>query len=343
MPKRKTRRARRKGPPAPYVVPPKTSAHPPLVIDRALILGATKCGDLDTGLRLAANHVNARFAAAHGDVVKTLERQLAFLNGRAEVAEKALDKNDRNLAGEPVQIHAVQVHGGADGPADPYQEIPPSKWQLKDKANLGLGLFMIVGLMLAAYLGFYASYVNAELDLFHQHPYVPMALAVLAPAAGYAIKAAGSAFTDPLMRERYRQGVIFAGIAAFFIYVPLFGLQFKGLSGAWDPFAEQSATLAWAFNVAHVFAETLIAGGIFSALQATADSYSRANKIDNPNRPALQREDAFLTPLAARRVDAAAEVEGRLVQLYGVRDDALTLVETAIRERMNQEPPEGLL
>lgn len=343
---RKHRNAKPRGVAPPPVAKATRAADPapqPLTIDRALVAAATETGDEETALRLAFAHVDARFKAAHGDVAALMERQLAFRNGRAEVTLKALDKNDRILAGEPVQIHAVQEHGGVDGPADPYVELPPRKWQLKDQVNAGFAVVMIIGLMIASYLGFYASFMNAELEVFHQHPYVPLALAVLAPAAGYAIKAAGAAFADPLVQDRYRQGVIIAGIAAFFLYVPIFALQFKGLSGAWDPFAEPNALLAWAFNVTHVFAETLIAGGIFAALERTAAGYSRTRKIDNPNRPALSREDERLTALAEIRVAEAGTLEGRLARLYGVRDDALALVETAIRERMNRQPPEGLL
>ncbi len=344
MAKRRRNQKHQPGPPSPYRERNAAPAAAKLLnIDLGLVVAATECGDLETALGMGGRHVHARFRSLYGHLVAPLERQVAFLQGRIDVSTSALTRNDRNLVAEPLQIQAAYENGGIEGPANPDVELPPRKWQLLDKINAGLGAFMIIALMIASYLGFYASFINAELEVFYQRPYVPLALAVLAPAAGYALKTAGNTFTDPLVKQRYRQGVIIAGLAAFFIYVPIFGLQFKGLSGAWDPFAEPSPLLAWAFNVAHVFAETLIAAGIFAQFDATAQKYAPSQKVPNPHRPVLIREDEALTTLTAARITELADPEGELNRLYGIRDDALVYVETAIRQRMNQEPPKGLL
>lgn len=344
MAKRRRKHQDHSVPPSPYQ---ERNAAPAalevLRIDLSLVIATTDCGDQGVALGLGRDHVDGRFMATFGDLVTQLERQAAFLGGRVDVAMSALTRNDRHLAAEPLQIQAAYQNGGVDGPADPAVETPPSKWQLRDKVNAIVGCFLIISLMIASYLGFYASFINAQLEVFHDLPYVPLSLAVLAPAAGYALKAAGNTFTDPLTKDRYRQAVIIAGLAAFFIYVPIFGLQFKGLSGAWDPYATKSAFLAWAFNVAHVFAETLIAAGIFAQLDATASKYAPSQKVDNPHRPPLKREDQAQTALTSARVSAAADPEGELARIYGFRTDAHTFVKTAILQRMNQEPPKSLL
>ncbi|MEO1687829.1 MAG: hypothetical protein AAFU61_07980, partial [Pseudomonadota bacterium] len=118
---------------------------------------------------------------------------------------------------------------------------------------------------------------------------------------------------------------------------------FEGLSGVFDPFAEPNHFLGWAFNVAHIFAETLIAAGLYTHLEAVMMKYAPSEEIDNPARPPLERSKAWQAgPVEQLRL-RLGRIEGRLARLYGLRESTRILVETAIRQRMNEKPREGLL
>lgn len=319
------------------------SMDPPLPIDRGLMNAAADLDDLDHALTIAYGHVDAVFQTKHGDEVAALEEEKGYVTDRLRVESTALDKIDRELAGEPTQIPAPQQNGGSDGPADPNIELPPKYWQLRDQLNACVVIVAILGLTIASYFGIEATFASAQLPIFDDHPYLSFMLAVIVPCAGLAVKMGGNVFSDPATRDRYRQSIVIIGIIAFFLWIPLFGLLFEGLSGVFDPFKEPDHLLGWGFNVTHIIAEALIAAGLYAQLDAIMLKYAPSRKVDNPARRALIGEKRPQLRVVEGLSARLGWIEGRLAQLYGLRGAARVLVEAAIRQRLNQKPRDGLL
>lgn len=313
------------------------------LLDRQVIMAAANCGDLETALKIGFDHADASFTILHGAVVTALETEAEFVRARARVEDSALSSTDRELAGQPHQIDAPFENGGITGPGQPNMEVPPLRWQLRDKLTGALSVVAITGLAVASYYGIEASFEDAQLPIFEQNPHLPKMLAVMPAAAGYSVKLIGNVFTDPANRELYRKGIAIAGGVAFAAWVPMFAGLFEGLSGVFDPFAEPKHVLGWSFNVGHIIAEVLIAAGLYAHLDAVVQKYAPSGKVDNPVRPALERAQAGQIAEAEGRALRLALIEGRLKQLYAVHAKTRNIVDAAIRERMNQTPPDGLL
>ena len=314
-----------------------------LPIVRSVISAAIDTGELDLALEIGGRHVDAGYKEAHGAEVVALEREAELVGARKDIEQASLNTIDARLSMEPPQIPAPLENGGTDGPGDPDREIPPNRWQLRDKVGAGLITLTVLALIIASFFGFHATFAAAQLPIFDDFPHLPFLLAVLAPAAGLAIKFAATVFDDPANRKRYRQVLAFGGIASFLIYVPMLSALFEGLSGVWDPFAEPNHLLGWGFNVTHIVAEALITAALYDQLTAIMNKYAPSTLIDNPARPPLERQKADLLEAIEALVKRLGRIEGRLAQLDGVRDSAQVLVEAAIRQRMNEQPREGLL
>ena len=314
-----------------------------LAIDQGVVRAAIDTGEPDTAIRLAWEHVNAEFQIDYGVLVAQLERLLENAQARLRVEQAELDRIDRQLAAEPLQIPASKLNGGIDGPGDPLVEVPPSQWLRADKIEGVFCLLSVIALWFACYFGIHATFANAQLPIFDDSPYLAFMLATLVPVAGLAVKLAGHVFDDPANRVRYRKAVVFAGIGAFFLWIPMFGALFEGLSGVFDPFKEANHLLGWAFNVGHIFAEVLIAAGIWAYLGAILNKYAPSELVDNPARPPLLRAQTLQIEVVEGWVREVGRIEGELARLYGIRDSARNLVETAIRQKMNEQPRVGLL
>ncbi|MEM8821052.1 MAG: hypothetical protein AAGE90_16240 [Pseudomonadota bacterium] len=315
----------------------------PVPIDRGVVGAAIDCGELEQALGLGKAHADAEFDIVHGGRVTSLEAQAVFLRARLDVEQAELDRNERALAREPLQIPASKQNGGADSPGDETEEVPPRRWQLRDQLSAGGAALGIVGLSAASYFGVEATFANAQLPIFDDNPHLTYALAAIAPTAGLAVKTAGKVFTDPDNRDRYNKLVVIAGIGAFALWVPMFGGLFEGLSGVFDPFAEPNHLLGWAFNVGHIIAEVFIAAGLSVHLDATMLKYAPSEQVDNQARPPLERAKAKQVSVVEGLTARLGDVEGPLSRLYGLRERARILVEAAIRQRMNEKPRDGLL
>lgn len=314
-----------------------------LGIDRGLVGAATEIGDQDPALASGEAYIESEFQILYGDQVAELERERGHVQSRVDVEKTALDGLDAQLAGEPPQIHASQKNGGAEGPADPKTEVPPRDWQLLDKLEAGVALVAIILLSIASYFGVHATFTNAQLPIVDDNAHLPFILATLVPVAGLAVKLAGNVFSDPANRDLYRKGVAITGLVAFFFWVPMFAALFEGLSGVFDPFKDPNHFLGWAFNVGHIFAEVLIAAGIWSHLSSVMRKYAPTELVDNPARPPLERAKAAQIEVVEALSARLGGIEGKLSQFYGLRDSARILVDTAIRQKMNQKPHDGLL
>ncbi|MEL7398677.1 MAG: hypothetical protein AAFN44_20150, partial [Pseudomonadota bacterium] len=157
------------------------------------------------------------------------------------------------------------------------------------------------------------------------------------------IKMAGSAFAFQETRDAYRRLVIFTGIGAGLVWLPLFSVQYDGLSGAFDPFAEPSHLLSFAFNATHLLAETLIGAGLFASVDAILAKYAPSHRVDNPARKPLQDAHGPATRELEKALDAQAALAGQRDVLISMKESAQVLIETAIRQKNNEPPRDSLL
>lgn len=88
---------------------------------------AIDVGNAETAIQLALGHVDAEFQIEYGHLVAQLARLLANAEARLKVEQAELDRIDRELAAEPLQIPASKLNGGTHGPGDPAVEVPPKK------------------------------------------------------------------------------------------------------------------------------------------------------------------------------------------------------------------------
>ncbi|MEM9098690.1 MAG: hypothetical protein AAGC79_09210 [Pseudomonadota bacterium] len=321
----------------------RTDVFAPLAIDTSLIRAACETGDLETAIQLATAHVDAEFAMTYGDLVTELETEAALAQSFLSFDTEALAEINSDLARQPPMIPAPMTNGGTRGPGDPNTEVPPKHWQLRDKigvAGAGLG---IAGLSVASYVVFQTTFEASALPIIDDNPHLAGALAVIAPAGGYAVKLIGNVFTDPANRDQYRKGLAIGGGVALVAYIPMFGALFEGLSGVFDAFAEPNHLLGWGFNVSHVVCEILISASLWGYADAVMRKYAPSEEVENPGiAPRARTKDARTADIeisSARHGRAS----GQLTRLYGIRDSARTLVETAIRQKMNEQPRDGLL
>lgn len=316
---------------------------PQLPLNQGLVRASIETGDIDRALQLGFQHVVAVFDKVWGAMVTELTTEATFLRGRIKVSQKAVDKIDEELADEPDQIPAPMENGGVGGPGEPLKEVPPKNWQLRDKLAASLTIIGVVALSVASYFGVQATFADADLPIFENFEYLSYMLAFLVIAAGLATKFLGSVFNDPKLQDRYRQLIGIVGVASFFIWVVLFASLFEGLSGVFDPFAEPKHLLGWGFNLTHIIAEVFIAAGLFGHLDAIMLKYAPSRKIDNSARPPLLRAREEHLPTLIALTARLGKVEGALTRLEGLKQDALVLVETAIRQRINETPRDTLI
>lgn len=314
-----------------------------LAIDRNIVRAAIDTGETETAIRLALGNVDAEFAIEYGDLVAQLEAEIELIREHLAVERPALGYINRDLAHQPVMIPAPMTNGGAGGPGNPNAEVPPSKWQLRDKIGVAGAALGIVGLSTASYVVFQTTFEASGLPIFDDNPHLPMWLAVIAPTGGYAVKLIANVFTDPANRDRYRKVLAIGGGVALAVYIPLFGALFEGLSGVFDPFAEPNHLLGWAFNVSHVVCEILIAANLWGYAESIARTYSPSEEVENAAIPPRSRVKAERVQVVERLTERLGKATGKLAQLYGIRDSARNLVETAIRQKMAETPRDGLL
>ncbi|MEM9046801.1 MAG: hypothetical protein AAGC81_19140 [Pseudomonadota bacterium] len=314
-----------------------------LAIDRGIVRAVTELPDTEKAVELGKDHADTEFAIGYGGEVTELERQRQHLAKRLGVEQSELDRIDRDLAGEPRRIPAAQLNGGVGASSESSVEVPPIRWQLRDQVDALVCIVAVIALWVASYFGVHAMFANAQLAILDDFSYLAYLLATLVPVAGLAVKLAGHVFDDAANRARYRKGVVIAGIVAFFLWIPMFGALFEGLSGVFDPYKEANHLLGWAFNVGHIFAEVLIAAGIWAYLGSIQNKYAPSEKAENPERPALERAQVKQEDVVETLSREIGRIEGRLTRLYGIRNSARNLVETAIRQKMNEQPRDGLL
>ncbi|MEP1520922.1 hypothetical protein [Ascidiaceihabitans sp.] len=318
---------------------------PPVLstLDRKVILAMADVGDLDVALRLGADHVENVFNVEYGDALAQVLLKLDPAEDRVKRAMRVLRDLEAELDAQPIQIHAPQENGGINGSAEPHKDVPLSKFQLRDKINGALGLFGTVGIACATYFGVRATFAVSGLDIFHEAPELLNTLPILPLALSVAIKMAGGAFTLQATRDAYRRVVMFTGIGAGLLWLPLFSVQYDGLSGSFDPYAEPSHLLSVLFNATHLLAETLISAGIFTATDALLAKYSDSHKIDNPVRKPLLDARAPASEALDEALDALANLTGQRDELMGIKGAGHNLVETAIRQKFNERPRDSLL
>jgi hypothetical protein len=313
-------------------------------LDRTLIVAMADVGDIDEALRLGREYVESVFAFQYGNELAHTLVKLDPADARMKRALRVLRDQEKELDAQPIQIQASQENGGINGSTEPHKEVPFWKFQLRDKINGALGLVGTVGIACATYFGVRATFAVSDLDIFHQAPELLNTLPILPLALSVAIKMAGGAFTHQATRDAYRRIVIFTGIGAGMIWLPLFSVQYDGLSGSFDPYAEPSHLLSILFNATHLLAETLIGAGLFAATDAMIlAKYCDSHKVDNPVRKPLLDAHGPASDALDEAVDANADVTGQHDVLMGIKGAAHILVETAIRQKFNEQPRDNLL
>lgn len=314
-------------------------------LDRGLVQAIADGGDLNEALRLGSEYVEARFSMEYGSDMAEVLLKLDPSEDRAKRALRVLRDLERQLDAEPIQIHAAQENGGIDAGVDIAKEVPISKFQLRDKINGTLGVLGSIGVACATYLGVRATFQVSDLDIFYEAPILLDVLPILPVALAATIKMAGNAFTYQETRDAYRRVVIFTGIGAGLLWLPLFsGVFGKGFTGTFDPYAEPAHLLSLMFNATHLVAEAMIGAGLFAILDGTIlAKYAPSHKIDNPARKPLEQAHGPASAALDEAVDASATLTGRRDVLMGIKKAAHILVETAIRQKFNETPRDSLL
>ncbi len=321
-----------------------TAPSPPAVLlDRGIIAAATEIGDHDATRNLALRYADAEADLQFGAELSQAEAEETIVQLQHEEAVSRLNETDKRLASEPLQIPATKANGGTNGPGETEKETPFHQWQNRDQLSGTLIGGAILGLFCASYAGIYATLADAGLPIFDSQKHLPFMLAVLAPAAGIAIKQAAGMFNDPANKDLYRKIVTGAGILAFFAWVPMFGSLFEGLNGIFDPFKEVNHWLGWGFNVGHILAEALISAALFFQLDALMAKYAPSDLIDNEARPPLERLRAEQVKTVEALATRLGKVRGRIRSLRALYTEAEVLVEIAVRQRLNRKPDDGLL
>lgn len=317
--------------------------YPPLDWDRGIIRAATESGDKDKAHHTGERHVAGVFARDYAGELIKLESEASFLQSQLNVEEAEKARLEETFAREPLEIPAPLENGGADGPAKPNQEIPPGKWLLRDKLTAGSALAGVVGMSFASYFGIQATFAAAELDIVNDYPYLLYGLALVGPCGGLAVKLITNLFNEQRHQDRYRFIISILGVFAFLVWIVLFAWLFEGLSGQFDPFAEVNHLVVWGFNLTQILSEVLIAAALFVQVDLVLRKTSPSGNIPNPARPPLVRAKGEQLFVVADLTARQADVEGRLGQLQGIKEEALVAVSAAIDERMNLQPRETML
>ncbi|WP_299825310.1 hypothetical protein [uncultured Roseobacter sp.] len=312
-------------------------------LDRGIVTATTDIQDQDKALELAKRYATSESELQYGAELAAAEAEETVVVQQYAEIKAELDITNKKLAAEPLEIPASQGNGGAQGPAETEKEVPLRRWQTRDQFSGSLIILAILGLLVASYAGIHATLADAGLPIFEEQWHLPLMLAVLAPAAGIAIKQATGVFNDPASKDRYRQVITAIGILAFFVWVPLFASLFEGLSGVFDPFKETNHFIAWGFNVGHIIAEALISAALFFQLDALMAKYAPSGLVPNEARPPLERHRDELIPKFEALSERLGAARGRVRSLKALYAGADVLVETAVVQRMNRKPDDGLL
>lgn len=312
-------------------------------MDRGIVAAATDIQDPDKTVELGKRYAQSEFDLQYGAELAEAEANEEVIRLQYDDAKATLEDVNKKLAAEPPLVPAPQANGGVHGPAKTQQEVPFRDWYVRDKFSGGLVILAILGLLVASYAGIQATLSDAGLPIFDDQWHLPFMLAVLAPAAGIAIKQAVGVFNDPATKDRYRQIVTAIGILAFFVWVPLFASLFEGLSGVFDPFKQTNHFVAWGFNVGHIIAEALISAALFFQIDALMAKYAPSDLVPNEARPPLERHRDELIPRLEELSARLGAARGRIRSLKALSTEADVLVEAAILQRQNRQSDDGLL
>lgn len=280
---------------------------PEVVLDAELIRMASTFPDLDGAQAALDQLLEAKHKARNGAELAQLGRQIAAQTGK-------IARLERELAALAAEAADLDPH---DSKA-PEQERPFRDWVLRDRIECLVLTAALVIALGASLITTQANLMASGLPIFLEQLWLSWVMGLMPAMGAIALKVVVLKPTQNAARYVLTLGLFSATVLTLLLWVLLFALQYHGVSGSFDPFAESSGTQEIALVAVQVLAEMLI--GATLALRVTEilrryapDGFERSDK--RLDLKAMAREVEAELDTATRQLGA---LEGQSTALNGV-------------------------
>lgn len=288
-------------------------------------------GNKVEALQQVEEHVGVAFDHDNAVQVAQQEHTKSRLISRLEPVQKQRREAEKKLANTPQIIPSSRT----------TDECRPfSNWNWLEKFKVGSLVAMLLILLPAAVYNVFGNLMAAQNPVFLQQPEIAFALAMLLPAAAFALKCFAQLFTFAVSKKRYHMGLYGVAVASVLFWIIEFSRTFHGLSeGAaseivWSEVTGSSSGSAW-LTFLQMLLETSLSAALFLSIEQVFEGFNGPREIENPVVALLEKQIARYFEEEQRIEALLAQAEGNLNRIAHARKSVIQAAKTKVLAAYN--------